>query len=94
MSDKSIEKVRSQLNDMINVAKKTAGTVLERENRLTELNDRAAALEQQASVFVSKSDPIKKKMKRKDRIWFWILAVVMAFVISSAIIYMFWFFCN
>ena len=90
MSDKSIEKVRSQLNDMINVAKNTAGTVLERENRLTELNDRAAALEQRASVFVSKSDPIKKKMKRKDRIWFWIFAGT--FVICLAIINTFWFF--
>ena len=91
MSDKSIKKVRSQLNDdMINVAKNTAGTVLERENRLTELTDRAAALEQQASVFVSKSDHIKEKMKRKDQIWFWIFAGT--FVICLAIIITFWFF--
>ena len=94
MSDKSIKKVRSQLNDdMINVAKNTAGTVLERENRLTELNDRAAALEQQASVFVSKSDPIKKKMKRKDRILFWIFAGTFVICLAT-IINTFWFFCN
>ncbi len=84
-----LDKLHSQVDDVLNVMKENTERVLDRGHRLDELSERAEALEHQASIFVKSATHVKKKSKFRAKKWTLILAgiVVIFIAVINAILF-------
>lgn len=80
-ASKKLQQTQAQVDEVVGIMRTNVEKVLERDQKLSELDDRADALQQGASQFEQQAGRLKRKYWWKDMKMCAILAVVVLVII-------------
>ncbi|XP_076315273.1 vesicle-associated membrane protein 3-like isoform X2 [Tachypleus tridentatus] len=81
-ASKRVQQTQAQVDEVVDIMKTNVEKVLERDNKLSELDDRADALQQGASQFEQQAGKLKRKFWWKNcKMWAIIIGIVVIIVI-------------
>uniref|UniRef100_UPI00358FD0D2 vesicle-associated membrane protein 3-like isoform X2 n=1 Tax=Myxine glutinosa TaxID=7769 RepID=UPI00358FD0D2 len=85
-SNKRLQQTQAQVDEVVDIMRVNVDKVLERDQKLSELDDRADALQQGASQFETSAAKLKRKYWWKNCKMWAILAIVLVIIIVIIII--------
>ncbi|KAJ8264860.1 hypothetical protein COCON_G00139590 [Conger conger] len=81
-SNKRLEQTQNQVDEVVDIMRVNVGKVLERDQKLSELDDRAEALQAGASQFETNAAKLKRKYWWKNcKMWAILIAVIVIIII-------------
>lgn len=81
-TSKKLQQTQAQVDEVVDVMRTNVDKVLERDQKLSELDDRADALQQGASQFETQAAKLKRKYWWKNcKMWAILITVVLAIII-------------
>ncbi|XP_073459709.1 vesicle-associated membrane protein 3 [Aquarana catesbeiana] len=81
-SNKRLQQTQAQVNEVVDIMRVNVDKVLERDQKLTDLDDRADALQAGASQFETSAARLKRKYWWKNcKMWAILIAVVAVIII-------------
>ncbi|XP_050024197.1 vesicle-associated membrane protein 3 isoform X3 [Dermacentor andersoni] len=86
-ASKRIQQTQAQVDEVVDIMRTNVEKVLERDQKLSELDDRADALQQGASQFEQQAGKLKRKFWWKNCKMWAILIGVIAIIIIIIIVY-------
>ncbi|CAM9520393.1 unnamed protein product [Lampetra planeri] len=86
-SNRRLQQTQAQVDEVVDIMRVNVDKVLERDQKLSELDDRADALQQGASQFESSAAKLKRKYWWKNCKMMIILGVICALVVLVIILY-------
>nr|XP_018671020.1 vesicle-associated membrane protein 3 isoform X7 [Ciona intestinalis] len=86
-ASKKLQQTQAQVDDVVDIMRTNVDKVLERDQKLSELDDRADALQQGASQFETQAAKLKRKYWWKNCKMIIMLSVVILVIVAVIIIY-------
>lgn len=81
-SSKRLQQTQAQVDEVVDIMRTNVEKVLERDQKLSELDDRADALQQGASQFEQQAGKLKRKFWWKNcKMWAIIIGVILVIII-------------
>ncbi|XP_078464092.1 vesicle-associated membrane protein 1-like isoform X1 [Lampetra planeri] len=81
-SNKRLQQTQAQVDEVVDIMRVNVDKVLERDQKLSELDDRADALQQGASQFETSAAKLKRKYWWKNcKMWAILIAVIVLIII-------------
>jgi len=81
-TSKKLQQTQAQVDEVVDVMRTNVDKVLERDQKLSELDDRADALQQGASQFETQAAKLKRKYWWKNcKMWAILITVILAIII-------------
>jgi len=81
-TSKKLQQTQAQVDEVVGVMRTNVDKVLERDQKLSELDDRADALQQGASQFETQAAKLKRKYWWKNcKMWAILITVILAIII-------------
>lgn len=81
-ASKRIQQTQAQVDEVVDIMRTNVEKVLERDQKLSELDDRADALQQGASQFEQQAGKLKRKFWWKNcKMWAILIAVILIIII-------------
>jgi len=85
-ASKKLQQTQAQVDEVVDVMRTNVDKVLERDQKLSELDDRADALQQGASQFETQAAKLKRKYWWKNcKMWAILIIVVIVLIIIIAV---------
>ncbi|XP_076804132.1 vesicle-associated membrane protein 2-like isoform X2 [Clavelina lepadiformis] len=84
---KKLQQTQAQVDDVVDIMRTNVDKVLERDQKLSEIHDRADALQQGASQFETQAAKLKRKYWWKNCKMIIMLSVVLVVILLVVIIY-------
>ncbi|XP_019404506.1 PREDICTED: vesicle-associated membrane protein 1-like isoform X1 [Crocodylus porosus] len=88
-SNRRLQQTQAQVEEVVDIMRVNVDKVLERDQKLSELDDRADALQAGASQFESSAGKLKRKYFWKNMKMMIILGVICAIVVVAIALYFF-----
>ncbi|XP_033097857.1 vesicle-associated membrane protein 3-like isoform X2 [Anneissia japonica] len=85
--NKKLQQTQAQVNEVVDIMRVNVDKVLERDQKLSELDDRADALQQGASHFEKNAGKLKRKYWWKNCKMMIILAVIVIVIIIIIVVW-------
>lgn len=86
-SNRRLQQTQAQVNEVVDIMRVNVDKVLERDQKLSELDDRADALQAGASQFETSAAKLKRKYWWKNLKMMIILGVICAIILIIIIVY-------
>eukprot|EP00062_Callorhinchus_milii_P025731 gi/632987032/ref/XP_007910569.1/ PREDICTED: vesicle-associated membrane protein 2 [Callorhinchus milii] len=86
-SNRRLQQTQAQVDEVVDIMRVNVDKVLERDQKLSELDDRADALQAGASQFESSAAKLKRKFWWKNMKMMIVLGVICAIVLIVVIVY-------
>lgn len=81
-SSKRLQQTQAQVDEVVDIMRVNVDKVLERDTKISELDDRAEALQQGASQFEASAGKLKRKFWWKNcKMWAILIAVILVIII-------------
>lgn len=81
-ASKKLQQTQAQVDDVVDIMRVNVDKVLERDQKLSELDDRADALQAGASQFEATSGKLKNKMWWKNmKMWIILISIILVIII-------------
>nr|XP_009862116.1 vesicle-associated membrane protein 3 isoform X4 [Ciona intestinalis] len=81
-ASKKLQQTQAQVDDVVDIMRTNVDKVLERDQKLSELDDRADALQQGASQFETQAAKLKRKYWWKNcKMWAILIIVILVIII-------------
>ncbi|KAJ8384260.1 hypothetical protein AAFF_G00207210 [Aldrovandia affinis] len=81
-SNRRLQQTQNQVDEVVDIMRVNVGKVLERDQKLTELDDRAEALQAGASQFETNAAKLKRKYWWKNcKMWAILIAVIVIIIV-------------
>jgi t-SNARE complex subunit (syntaxin) len=87
MSSKRLQQTQAQVDEVVDIMRVNVDKVLERDQKLSELDDRADALQAGASQFEATSGKLKRKMWWKNLKMMLILGLIVTVIIIIIVVW-------
>ncbi|XP_077998678.1 vesicle-associated membrane protein 3-like isoform X1 [Glandiceps talaboti] len=86
VQNKRLQQTQAQVDEVVDIMRVNVDKVLERDQKLSELDDRADALQQGASQFETNAGKLKRKYWWKNlKMWLILIAVIVVIIIIIVI---------
>ncbi|XP_076183044.1 neuronal Synaptobrevin isoform X3 [Ptiloglossa arizonensis] len=86
-SQKRLQATQAQVDEVVDIMKTNVEKVLERDQKLSELDDRADALQQGASQFEQQAGKLKRKFWLQNLKMMIIMGVIVLIVLAIIVVY-------
>lgn len=85
-SSKRLQQTQAQVDEVVDIMRVNVDKVLERDTKISELDDRAEALQQGASQFEASAGKLKRKFWWKNcKMWVILITVILVIIIIIAV---------